>query len=104
MSQDHWQRTMQGHSAANLCPVIASNRIGKETASTIESAITFYGSSFITDNTGEMVAVADKTSENILTHTFDLDKLKFQRYSWGLFRDRRPTLYGRIASLDGTEK
>ena len=102
-SKDHWTRTMQGHSAANLVPVVASNRIGLETASTIESEITFYGSSFITDHTGGLLHVADRSTESILLHTFDLNEVSKARYSWGLFRDRRPTLYSKILSLDGRE-
>ena len=75
--------------------------LGLEKASSIVSEITFYGSSFITDHTGGMMCVADKVSESILVHTFDLEKLRQARYSWGLFRDRRPTLYSKILSLDG---
>lgn len=98
-SRDHWQRTMQGHSAANLIPVVASNRIGKEEGESCD--ITFYGSSFITDGTGAKVAEADETSETVLTATFDMAALHRQRLNWGLFRDRRPELYGDILTLDG---
>lgn len=101
-SQGHWQRTMQGHSAANIIPVIASNRIGKEVGQ--DGEITFYGSSFITDETGEVLQLADRCSEAILTHTFDLAKINQARTEWNLFRDRRPDLYGSILSLDGKEK
>lgn len=98
-SQGHWQRTMQGHSAANIIPVIASNRIGKETGK--DGDITFYGSSFITDETGDVLQLADRSSETVLTHTFDLEKINQARTEWNLFRDRRPELYGPIFSLDG---
>ena len=99
-SRDHWQRTMQGHSAANLIPVVASNRIGREVGRTCE--LTFYGSSFITDNTGAKIAEANETDEAVLTATFDLEKNRRTRVEWGVFRDRRPDLYGRLAKLDGT--
>ncbi|ALG69322.2 N-carbamoylputrescine amidase [Beggiatoa leptomitoformis] len=101
-SSGHWQRTMQGHSAANCIPVIASNRIGKEDGDTC--AITFYGSSFITGGDGGMIATANRTDETILTTTFDLDKLNEIRTAWGLFRDRRPHLYSALNTLDGLTK
>ncbi|MFM2479910.1 N-carbamoylputrescine amidase [Celerinatantimonas sp. YJH-8] len=103
-SQPHWQRTMQGHSAANQIPVIASNRIGTETAQFRDLSLTFFGSSFITDGTGEIVAKADREHQSILTHEFDLDELEFQRRAWGLFRDRRPEHYRGLLTLDGQVK
>jgi N-carbamoylputrescine amidase len=98
-SSRHWQRTMLGHAAANLTPVVASNRIGREGAADDESAVTFYGTSFIGDHTGEVVAEADRDSVSLLVHTFDLDEIARQRAAWGLFRDRRPDLYGLLGSL-----
>jgi N-carbamoylputrescine amidase len=95
----HWQRVMQGHAAANMMPVIASNRIGVERGTTTE--ITFYGTSFITDSTGSILECADRTSEQVLTSTFDLDDLDQARSSFGLFRDRRPDLYGVLGTIDG---
>ena len=100
-SSGHWQRVMQGHAGANLMPLVAANRIGHEVGVTTE--ITFYGSSFIADATGDKVAEADRTSETVLTATFDLEALAIQRAAWGLFRDRRIDLYGRLATLDGRE-
>lgn len=97
----HWQRCMQGHAAANMVPVIASNRIGTEPARTWDGKITFYGSSFITDHLGAIVALADRTNEAIITHTFELDAIRRERIAWGLFRDRRPDLYGPITTFDG---
>lgn len=90
-SQAHWQRCMQGHAATNIMPVIASNRIGTETEE--DSSITFYGTSFITDATGEILTQCDRTSEGIITCEFDLDELLLKRRSWGVFRDRRPDMY-----------
>lgn len=100
-SKDHWQRTMQGHAAANLMPLVASNRIGVETMES--GTITFYGSSFIADETGGKITEADRTSETILTASFDLDELRYQRAAWGLFRDRRIDLYSPLLRLDGTK-
>lgn len=98
-SRDHWQRCMQGHAAANVMPLVASNRIGVEKGQNYE--MTFYGSSFIADSTGGKVAEADRQSQAVLTATFDLDLLRAQRHAWGVFRDRRPELYYPILSLDG---
>jgi N-carbamoylputrescine amidase len=99
-SRDHWQRCMQGHAAANVMPLVASNRIGTERGHKYE--MTFYGSSFIADSTGGKVAEADRGSEAVLTATFDLDQISRQRHAWGVFRDRRPDLYGPIMTLDGS--
>ncbi len=98
-SKDHWTRTMQGHAAANMLPLVASNRIGHEAGE--RNAITFYGSSFIADHTGALVAVADRSTESVLVHTFDLDLQRDYRRNWGVFRDRRPDLYGALTTLDG---
>ena len=101
-SMPHWRRAMQGHAAANLMPVIAANRIGTEEVVPCEenggqrSALTFYGSSFITDQTGELVAEADREMEQVILATFDLNEMQENRLSWGIFRDRRPECYGDI--------
>lgn len=98
-SAAHWQRVMQGHSAANLVPVAAANRIGREEVTPCagnggqSSSLTFYGSSFITDNTGAKIAELGRAEEGIIYAQFDLDELKKSRLEWGLFRDRRPETY-----------
>ena len=99
-SMPHWRRCMQGHAAANIMPLIAANRIGTEAVTPSldnqnqSSSLTFYGSSFIADETGGLVEQADRESACILTHTFDLDEIRELRRSWGTFRDRRPEMYG----------
>jgi len=98
-SRDHWQRCMQGHAAANVMPLVASNRVGTERGEKYE--MTFYGSSFIADGTGGKVVEADRVAETVLTATFDLELLRLQRHAWGVFRDRRPELYRPILTLDG---
>ena len=98
-SMPHWRRCMQGHSASNLVPVVAANRIGVESVEPCEengeqtSSLKFYGSSFITDNTGDIIYQAGRDEEEVIVHKFDLDKLAYDRLSWGLFRDRRPDIY-----------
>jgi N-carbamoylputrescine amidase len=97
-SSAHWRRVMQGHAGANYVPLIAANRIGREIGESCE--VTFYGTSFIAGPTGEILADAgDK--EGVITATVDLDAIESARQSWGLFRDRRPELYGALLSLDG---
>ncbi len=96
-SMPHWRNCMKGHAAANIMPVIASNRIGTETDGT---SMTFYGSSFICDESGELVASADRESECVLTAAFDLDAIAKKRQEWGIFRDRRPEMY-RILTTHG---
>ncbi len=99
-SKDHWTRVMQGHAGANMMPLVASNRTGREEEATC--GITFYGSSFVAGPTGEIVAALPREAEGVVTATFDLDAIAAQRASWGLFRDRRPDLYRPLLSLDGT--
>jgi N-carbamoylputrescine amidase len=98
-SQPHWQRCMQGHAAANIMPLIASNRIGTETD---ETSMTFYGTSFITDATGEIVVQANRTDEAVLVAEFDLDEIRDKRHGWGVYRDRRPEMYSPIMKLDAS--
>lgn len=90
-SSIHWKNVMCGHAAANMMPVLASNRIGKETDE--ESEMTFYGNSFIADQHGQIVAQADDITETVLVYEFDLDELAKERREWGIFRDRRPEMY-----------
>ena len=90
-SRDSWQLVMQGHSAANTLPVIASNRIGSEKNERF--SMTFYGSSFITDGTGAKVKECSRDKEEYIIHEFDLDSIQEHRSSWGFFRDRRTDLY-----------
>lgn len=102
-SMPHWRRCMQGHAAANLMPVIAANRIGKEAVEPDtenggqKSVLTFYGFSFLTDETGELKKTASRDQEEILIGEYDLDELATKRLEWGLFRDRRPEMYRIIA-------
>ena len=96
-SSAHWQRVMQGHSAANVIPVVASNRVGKESGK--RSEITFYGSSFITDFTGEKITEADKWKETHISASIDLEAALRYRETWSLFRDRRVDLYGSLSAL-----
>ncbi len=98
-SMEHWRIVMRGHAGANMVPVVAANRIGSESVEGMP--MTFYGSSFIADHLGSLVAAADRQHEAVLVGRFDLDGCREYRESWGCFRDRRPDLYGAVATLDG---
>ncbi len=101
-SMPHWRRCMTGHAASNLMPVVAANRIGLEEVKPCKenggqkSSLNFYGSSFMTDETGEILEEAGRDKEELLIHTYDLEEIEENRLSWGLFRDRRPECYGDI--------
>lgn len=98
-SREHWQRVMQGHAGANLVGLVASNRIGGEESSAAK--MTFYGHSFIADETGAMLKECDASGEGVVCADFDLDAIRLRRASWGVFRDRRTDLYGSICGLTG---
>jgi N-carbamoylputrescine amidase len=98
-SMEHWRVVMRGHAGANMVPVVAANRIGEELTGGVR--MKFYGSSFIADHLGALVQTADRHAEEVLLHRVDLDACLAHRQSWGCFRDRRPDLYGALASLDG---
>ncbi|HEX4765433.1 MAG TPA: N-carbamoylputrescine amidase [Lichenihabitans sp.] len=98
-SSEPWTRVMQGHAAANCVGVVAANRVGAETDGAVST--TFFGRSFIADETGRIVAEADRQEEAVVIATLDLDRMAARRDRWGVFRDRRPELYGALLSLDG---
>ncbi|WP_313713372.1 N-carbamoylputrescine amidase [Pseudomonas sp.] len=101
-SRDHWQVAMRGHAAANLLPVVAANRVGVEVADSDESLrMRFYGSSFICDHKGALLAEADRDSSGIWLHDLDLARMREDRLSWGIYRDRRPEMYAPLLTLDG---
>ncbi|KRM11194.1 N-carbamoylputrescine amidase [Lentilactobacillus farraginis DSM 18382 = JCM 14108] len=95
-SQPHWQRTIQGHSAANLIPIVVSNRVGTEVDDT---QMTFYGTSFVTDQFGRILEQADRKSEGTVIAELNLDEANKDRREWGVFRDRRPEMYRKLLSM-----
>lgn len=101
-SSEHWRRVQAGHAAANLIPVCASNRIGTERDEEVE--LSFYGRSFITDETGALVADADRETEGVYMAEFDFEALRNFRSGWGFFRDRRPQHYGTLLTHDGSSR
>jgi N-carbamoylputrescine amidase len=101
-SMEHWRIVMRGHAGANMVPVVAANRVGRELTGGV--SMTFYGSSFIADHLGALAATADRESEQVLVQRFDLEACRAYRQSWGCFRDRRSDLYGALMSLDGASR
>jgi N-carbamoylputrescine amidase len=85
-----WRRAMVGHAVSNVVPVVAANRVG------VEHGQTFYGTSFITDERGDILAELDREEEGVIVASLDFDRVKRHRAAFGFFRDRRPELYGRL--------
>jgi N-carbamoylputrescine amidase len=85
-----WRRAMVGHAVSNVVPVVAANRIG------VEHGQTFYGTSFITDERGDILAELGRDEEGVIVADLDLNRVKRHRAAFGFFRDRRPELYGRL--------
>lgn len=103
-SRDHWQMAMRGHAAANILPVMAANRVGLEAATTDpELQMTFYGSSFICNHKGKMLAEADRNTPGVLVQRLDLATMREERLTWGVYRDRRPEMYAPLLGLDGRQ-
>ncbi len=94
-----WRRAMQGHAVSNVIPVVGANRTGFEAWDGYPNGgQRFYGSSFIADHRGDLVSTLGRDEEGIVAARFDLDFLTTHRAAWGFFRDRRPDLYGALAS------
>lgn len=95
----HWRNTMLGHSAANVVPVLASNRVGSEYLG--ETGMKYFGTSFISDECGNVLECMDTETEGLITQTFDMDLIASIRRMFPFYRDRRPDLYGPLLTLDG---
>lgn len=90
-SRDHWRNVMCGHAGANLIPVVASNRIGEEAGAS--GSMTFYGSAFIADHQGKIVASAERSGEKICLAELDLAVAETERQAWGIFKTRQIKAY-----------
>jgi N-carbamoylputrescine amidase len=94
-----WRRAMQGHAVSNIIPVVGANRTGFEPWDGYPGGgQRFYGSSFIADHRGDLVAELGRDDEGVIAASVDLDFLAGHRAAWGFFRDRRPDLYGALTS------
>ena len=101
-SSMHWQTVMRGHAGANIMPLAAANRVGKEMQTDVlgsQCETTFYGRSFISDEYGNVVADAAGEDKAVLYAEFDSAAIAAKRAAWGVFRDRRPELYGHLMEL-----
>ncbi|QFT97180.1 N-carbamoyl-D-amino acid hydrolase [Roseovarius sp. THAF8] len=96
---DHWETVMRGHAGANLTPLVAANRVGREAGELGETE--FWGRSFIAGPKGEVRKKADDSSEMVIVESFDLEEIAQMRAGWGVFRDRRPDAYGPLLTMDG---
>ena len=96
---DAW-RTIQGsHAIANGCYVAAVNRVGHERPADGEGdGIEFWGSSFLADPFGAVVAEAPKDGDAILVGEVDLARIEEVRRGWPFLRDRRIDAYAGIGS------
>ena len=90
-TRDPWRRAMQGHAVSNVIPVVAANRTGLEPGR--GGGQNFYGSSFIANHRGDLIAELGRGDEGAIVATVDLDFLATHRAAWGFFRDRRTDLY-----------
>lgn len=89
-----WQRAMVGHAVCNAIPIIAANRVG------VETNLSFYGHSFISNHVGEIIAQLDHQETQCILAQVDLDDIERYRAGFGFFRDRRPELYHLINATD----
>jgi len=92
--RDAWQTVQRGHAIANGTYVAAVNRIGLEKTSTNASGIEFWGSSFIADPQGVILAEASVDKEELLIAEVDLKHQEDIRRNWPFLRDRRIDAYG----------
>lgn len=92
---DSWQTVQRGHAIANGVYVAAINRIGLEKPDANSAGIEFWGSSFVADPQGVIIAQASTNKEEILIADIDLNRIEYIRRNWPFLRDRR------IDSYDG---
>lgn len=97
----HWRNAMIGQAALNILPLCCSNRIGKE--DDINSSMTFYGQSFLTDEEGNILKSCSKDKEEVITCSYDFEEIKKKRTTWGIFRDRRSDKYASILKMEDND-
>ncbi|MEX2089908.1 MAG: carbon-nitrogen hydrolase, partial [Bacteroidota bacterium] len=102
--REAWQTVQRGHAIANGIYVAAVNRIGYEQPLPGAAGIEFWGSSFIADPQGVILAEASTDKEETLIADIDLTHLEEIRRNWPFLRDRRIDAYGDITQrfLDDT--
>jgi N-carbamoylputrescine amidase len=85
--RESWVTVQRGHAIANGVFVCAPNRVGRE------GGLRFWGSSFVADPQGRLLAQANESSEQTLVVECDLDRVETQRRGWPFLRDRRIDAY-----------
>jgi N-carbamoylputrescine amidase len=90
---DSWQTVQRGHAIANGVYVAACNRIGLEKQSKDSAGIEFWGSSFIADPQGVIIAQASDDKEEIIIAEVNLERIEYIRCNWPFLRDRRIDSY-----------
>jgi N-carbamoylputrescine amidase len=91
--QDSWFTIQRGHAIANGTYVAAANRVGFEQPVPTQAGIEFWGTSFICDPQGVVLAKGSENQEEILLANIDLDHLETIRRNWPFLRDRRIDAY-----------
>lgn len=101
--RDAWITVQRGHAIANGVYVAAVNRVGLEVPGSGGAGIEFWGSSFLCDPQGAMLAEGSSDREEILVAEVDLARIEDVRRNWPFLRDRRIDAYGGITRrfLDG---
>jgi len=96
--RDAWKTVQRGHAIANGIYVAAVNRIGHEKPDQSFAGIEFWGSSFLADPQGVIIAEASTDKEEILIGEVSLEHLEEIRRNWPFLRDRRVDAYGGITN------
>jgi N-carbamoylputrescine amidase len=90
--RESWHTVQRGHAIANGTFVCAANRVGRE------GGVRFWGSSFVADPQGRVLAQASDSDEAVLVVECDLRRVETQRRGWPFLRDRRVDAYGDLLS------
>jgi N-carbamoylputrescine amidase len=94
--RDAWRTVQRGHAIANGCWVAAVNRVGHERTVPGEAGLEFWGTTFLCDPFGVVVAEACTDREEILVAEVDVARMEEVRRGWPFLRDRRIDAYGDI--------
>lgn len=93
---ESWNTIQRGHAIANGIYVAAVNRVGLEKLSNDSAGIEFWGSSFISDPQGKLIAQGSADKEEIILGEIDLERIEYIRHNWPFLRDRRIDSYNDI--------
>lgn len=90
-SLKRWEAMLTANALANGCFVATVNRIG------CDGGLEFGGDSLVINPDGEVIAGANGSDEPLLVE-LDLEQVRRARHAWPYYRDRRPEIYGEIAT------